>query len=257
MLLALATGTSYGPQSPDDLERHLAACAAVGFEGVTLPQGQVEDDPGRAAAALARSGVRCVDIMSLAITRDEEATMAAAQKLRPLVEALAPSSILTNIHTRVSEESIDRTGRVADLLGVPLALEVSPSPIATIDDAAPIVLALGTDRAVIMLDSYHFFRAGSTWEMLEQVPLDLLGIVQFNDALAPWPPESANYMTETTTRRAWPGQGELPLERFVSTLRDRGWDGPVAVEVFATELAQLPIEEFARLAYETSAPYWL
>ncbi len=257
MLLALATGSSYGPQSPDDLERHLAACAAAGFEGVTLTPGQVEDDPGRAAAALERNGVRCTDIMALSITRDEEATMAAAQKLRPIVEALAPSFILTMIHTRLSEESIDRTGRVADLLGVPLALEVSPSPIATIDDTVPVIRALGPHRAVIMLDTYHFFRAGSTWEMLEQVPLDLLGIVQFNDALAPLPPESANYLIETTTRRAWPGQGELPLERFVSTLRNRGWDGPVAVEVFAPELAQLPIEEFARLAYETTAPYWV
>jgi len=34
----------------------------------------------------------------------------------------------------------------------------------------------------------------------------------------------------------WPGQGGLDLTRFASTLRDRGYDGLVSVEILNEEL---------------------
>jgi len=45
-------------------------------------------------------------------------------------------------------------------------------------------------------------------------------------------------------------------DRFASSLLDRGWAGLVSVEVLSAELRQLPVSEFARWAYQSTARYW-
>jgi sugar phosphate isomerase/epimerase len=147
-----------------------------------------------------------------------------------------------------------RIARVSEILGVPCCLEVSPAVINTIDDGLQIVEAIGAEHATIMVDSYHFYRAGSTLEMLRQLEPKHLGIVQFDDAL---PAISDDYANETMTRRAWPGEGELDLVTFADTIIDTGWNGTVSVEVLLGDRArQYDLEGFARLAHDTTAPYW-
>ena len=63
-------------------------------------------------------------------------------------------------------------------------------------------------------------------------------------------------MDETVNRRTWPGEGELELTRFARTLLDRGWRGPVAVEVLSAQARTLSIEDYARRAHDTTVPYW-
>jgi len=57
-------------------------------------------------------------------------------------------------------------------------------------------------------------------------------------------------------RRAMPGDGVFELHRFADTLRERGWNGVVSIEVLSRELNRLPLEEFARRAYESTRQYW-
>ena len=54
-------------------------------------------------------------------------------------------------------------------------------------------------------------------------------------------------LDETVNRRTWPGDGEFDLARFTQTLRRRGWDGLVSVEVLSDQLRDLPVATFARL----------
>ena len=250
MELSLGPGSAFGIGTPDGLESYARAAAGAGFAGLSLAAHGLPSDLGEAAAILERHGLRCTDLLNLTVTRDEDATLAAARALRPAVDALGPDAVNTLVWTRVSEQSLDRLGRVADLLGVPLALEFSPGPVATLDAALDLAQALGPRRATVLADTFHFFRAGSTWAMLENAPVDRIGIVQFSDGL---PSRSQDYMTETVNRRAWPGDGEFPLQQFVATLRDRGWDGVVSVEVLSERLRDLPVAEFARLAHRTAA----
>jgi sugar phosphate isomerase/epimerase len=63
-------------------------------------------------------------------------------------------------------------------------------------------------------------------------------------------------MMETTNRRAMPGDGFLQLDRFASTLLDRGWDGMVSVEVLSDQLRAMPVADFAQRAYDATTPYW-
>ena len=138
-----------------------------------------------------------------------------------------------------------------------MAVEFSPlGPVSSITAALEIVHAAnsGEGRAGVMIDSWHFCVGASTWEELEAVPLDLIAYLQFADALAP---ESDDLFSETMNRRALPGQGVLELRRFATTLRDRGWEGLVSVELLNRDYRSLPASELASRIYRAAAPYWL
>ena len=136
--------------------------------------------------------------------------------------------------------------------GAGFAVEFSPlGPVATIQDGLAVLAALGTEPSGLVIDSWNFCLGPSTWADLEQVPLDAIAYVQFADALAP---RREPDMEEAMTRRALPGEGVLELERFASTLRGRGWDGTVSLQVLSDTLRQLPVEEYARQVYDSCCP---
>lgn len=255
MPITLAPSAAFDIAGPADFDRYCAAVASAGFDGVTLGMQQVAGlDPDTVAATIARHGLYCSDVTAMIVTRHEDDVIARAREMAPYVRASGAGSVLTLVWTAVDDESCDRIARVSQILGVPCCLEVSPAVINTIDDGMRIVDAVGPEHAVIMLDSYHFYRAGSTFEMLRGLRPEHLGIVQFDDAL---PAISDDYATETMTRRAWPGEGEFDLTAFADAVLATGWSGSVSVEVLLGERAkEYGIEEFAKLAYDTTAPYW-
>jgi sugar phosphate isomerase/epimerase len=110
-------------------------------------------------------------------------------------------------------------------------------------------------RAGLMIDSWHFCFSDNTWDDLATVPLEDIAYLQFTDALEPESRE--RLVRETLHRRALPGEGVLELDRFATTLLDRGWDGLVSVEVLSAELRELPVDVLARRLHDTTAPYWI
>jgi len=70
----------------------------------------------------------------------------------------------------------------------------------------------------VLIDSWHFFRGGSTWEQLACIPLERIAYVQFDDAPAP---AGDSAMKETMHCRVMPGDSTFELERFATTLPDR------------------------------------
>jgi sugar phosphate isomerase/epimerase len=252
--IGLAPGTGFEIHTLADLDTYLGAVADAGFDAVSLSLNQLAGDPVAASKLLDTHGLRCTDVLSMRITRDEQETMAAARAMAPAVDALGAKHVLAMFWTRLNDESLDRLGRCASVTGAPITLEFGPGGAAdTVASTDAFVDLLGIERVSVLADTFHFSRGESTWAMLEAIPLEHLPIIQFTDAL---PAISDDYMAETTNRRAWPGDGELELTRFASTLLDRGWDGVVSVEVISAELRLLPIVEFARQAYATTAPYW-
>ncbi|MGE0880917.1 MAG: sugar phosphate isomerase/epimerase family protein [Acidimicrobiia bacterium] len=253
MIFGLAGGASHPIQTLSDLDRYLGAIADAGFTMVTLSESHLCGDPSAAAALLRTHGLRCSDLGAGTITRDDEAAMATADALRPVVDVIEPVGVLAMVRTRINDESIDRIGRIAERIGAPVLLEFGTAPLPSLSAASEVVGVLGTDVAGIIADTYHFFRAGSTIDMLDTVPIEHVTIVQFDDAL---PALSDDYMEETLHRRAWPGEGELDLSDFAGRLRRRGWDGIVSIEVFSDTARELPIEQFAECAFATTLPYW-
>jgi sugar phosphate isomerase/epimerase len=256
--LSLAPGAGFVISSPADIDTYLGAVSDAGFPCVSLGLQQVGDSLQETARLLKTHGLRCSDVMSLQISRHEDEVVARAEELAQAAQALGADHVLALMWTRVNEESIDRFGRCAAMMaqaGARLALEMPPiGELNSITAALAVVDAVGYERASIVVDTFHFSRGTSTWDELESLPMEALGYVQFDDAL---PAESDDVMHETIDRRAMPGEGELELERFATTLRDRGWSGLVSVEVLSSELRQLDVRTFARTAYQSTAPYWL
>jgi sugar phosphate isomerase/epimerase len=255
--LTLAPGAGAEIGSAADLERYLEAVAAGGFSNVSLSVAHIGTDPAGTAQLLARHQLRCPELLSLQVTRHEEPTMEAARRVAQVAAEVGPEFVLAGVWARPTDEVIDRFGRCGDLVaesGARIALEMPPiGDLNSITAALSVVDAVGRGRASLLIDTYHFSRGRSTWGELESVPLDALGYVQFDDAL---PAISDDVMHETTERRAFPGDGEFELSRFAQTLTGRGWAGLVSIEVLSSELRRLEVREFARRAFETTAPYW-
>jgi sugar phosphate isomerase/epimerase len=254
--LSIAPGSGFEVRSRDDLDTYLGAVADAGFRSVSLGLDQFVGDPAAAARLLDVHGLRCPDVLALRVSRHEEEVRAQTEALAAAAEAVGAEFVLSLIWARLGEETIDRFGRCADRVrasGARLALEMPPiGELNSIGAASRVIDAVGTKRAALMVDTFHFCRGTSTWDELESLPLDSLGYVQFDDALAP----SDDVMDDTLNRRTMPGDGDFPLERFVSTLTSRGWSGLVSVEVLSADLRQLDIATYTRRAYETTAPYW-
>jgi sugar phosphate isomerase/epimerase len=106
-----------------------------------------------------------------------------------------------------------------------------------------IVQGAGRPNGGLLVDSWHLFRSGSTLEQLARIPGSAVLGVQIDDA--PAEPDG-DLEDETMHRRRIPGDGGLDLEGFVRVLREIGSPAPIGVEVFADDLAGLPVAEVAQ-----------
>jgi len=237
-----------------DVAGLVAAAGDAGFSAVGMPGRRAD---AACAAALAAGGLRCHELLALVLSADEEATLRRARQLAEAAALVNAPWVLTTFAVPLNPGTrplIERCAAMFAEAGAGMAVEFSPlGAVTSIAAGLEVVKAAGVERAGVVIDSWHFFRGDSSWEQLERVPLDRIAYVQFNDAL---PPVSEDGMHETMHRRAMPGDGIFELGRFASTLLERGWAGVVSVEVLSAELRELPVPDFARLAYQTTARYW-
>jgi len=112
-----------------------------------------------------------------------------------------------------------------------------------------VVRRAGRANGGLLVDSWHFFRSGSTLEALRGIPGDRVLGVQLDDA--PALPE-ADLAQETQHRRLLPGEGSFDLAGLVRTLDEIGSRAPLGVEIFSDELASQPIDAIARRAAEAT-----
>ena len=93
-------------------------------------------------------------------------------------------------------------------------------------------------NAGIMIDSWHFFRSGSSLDDLAACPGALIHSIQLNDALAA--PEAD--LNAGMMRRLLPGEGELNLKGLMQALAATGTTAPIGIETFSPELDAMGAE---------------
>jgi sugar phosphate isomerase/epimerase len=232
----------------------IAAARDAGFAALGLPEKHAH---AACAALLAEAGLRCHEVQALVVSADEENTTRAAGRLAEAAAAVRAPWVLTVFTAPLDAATAPLIERCAAMLaqaGTGMAVEFSPlGPVPSLAAALDVVDVAGADRAGVVIDSWHFFRGDSDWGQLARIPLDRVAYIQFDDAP---PPVSDNGMKETMHRRVMPGDGTFDLGRFAAAFLDRGWSGLVSVEVLSAELRQIPVPEFARLAYQASGRYW-
>ena len=250
-VLALTPDT----RRPVDTATLAAAARTAGFIALGMVSGRFEAGD---AAVLAGAGLRCHELLGLQIGPDPSATIAAAERLAEDAASLDAPWVLTTFVVEPGgavDAVVARCAALFDAAGSGMAIEFSPlGPVATIADGLAAVAAAGSARAALVIDSWNFCFGASTWDDLERVPLESIAYLQFADALAPLGEAT---FEEAMTRRALPGDGILELERFATTMRSRGWDGVVSLQVLSDELRSLPVAEYVRRVHAAAEPYWL
>jgi len=83
-----------------------------------------------------------------------------------------------------------------------------------------------------LLDFYHFWSGLNKLEDLDQIRQGEIGHVHFQDV-----PDMPRELLDNTTRII-PGDGVAPLNRMLRTLADKGYSGPLSVELFLPRFQQ-------------------
>lgn len=128
--------------------------------------------------------------------------------------------------------------------GLRVALEFLPwTDTRTVEDAWRIVEAAGEPNGGVVVDTWHFFRGGSTFAQLERVPADRIPVIQLSDG--PFR-ATGTELEDTFHLRRLPGDGEFDLRGLMATLTAMGVSAPVGMEVLSDELRSLDTETVAR-----------
>ncbi len=245
-----------GTRQCTPLAGRLAPAAAAGFTAVTAWHGDVAGADRRAlAAAVREAGLVVTDMECIGnwLPGHDQATGGWADAVRG---ATADKFIA------LGAEIGARTVSVVELLGMEwdpaaqarafaaicdraaehgLTVAIEPVPVGAVRDfarARELVDRSERPNAGIMLDTWHFFRSGSSLDDLARCPGELILSVQLNDALdVPEADLNAGMM-----RRLLPGAGELDLQGFMQALAATGTAAPIGIEVFSPELDALDTE---------------
>lgn len=228
---------------------------SAGFESLGILSPRATPD---ARAAFDRAGLRCHEIMALFISRNAEKTLATVGSLAESAALMGAPWVNTVFSTPPSAETAALVTRCAERLadaGTAMAVEFSPvGSLPTLAAGMEMVKAAG-HGAAIMIDTWHFEVGNSSWDDLEAVPAEQIAYIQFSDGL---PLSSDDLMAETMNHRVMPGDGHFSLERFATTVLERGFTGPVSAEVLTDDLGPgRSLAEFVKRAYDTTARYWL
>ena len=80
----------------------------------------------------------------------------------------------------------------------------------------------------LLIDTFHFAKAGSTIEDLKQVPMEKVFLVHLNDVK----PLPMGIKEQSRGFRFFPGEGEAPLREIVRCLVEGGYKNYYCIEIF-------------------------
>jgi sugar phosphate isomerase/epimerase len=172
-----------------------------------------------------------------------------------LADLLGADQINIGLFTDVPDEVVNASfrrlcARAADH-GVRIGLEFIPySSLRTLERARQIVSDSGAPNAGLILDAWHWHRAGADVDELRTLDAAEVASIQLNDA-QPVPDPDPRH--ESLYLRRLPGDGVIDLAGFLGTLRSVGVQAPIAVEVLSAELDAHPPVEAARMAAQSVA----
>jgi sugar phosphate isomerase/epimerase len=115
-----------------------------------------------------------------------------------------------------------------------IALEPLPfAMVASMPQGAELLRKVDHEAAGLVVDFWHVFRAGTTFEELiaALTPSMVFG-VELCDADSEI---RGTLFEDTRDNRRYPGEGAQDVVGFISTMRRIGWNGPWGIEILAEE----------------------
>ena len=112
--------------------------------------------------------------------------------------------------------------------------------------AIDMVTAAGAVNGGLIIDIYQVVHLGMTFEEISRIPLKHLIGVELNDGALPGTPghDPAN--------RRFCGEGEYDIKGLIDCVSKMGYTGPWSVEIISDKLANLPLREVSKKAFDTT-----
>ncbi|PAF22799.1 isomerase [Terribacillus saccharophilus] len=148
-----------------------------------------------------------------------------------------------------SVDVLNELAVLAEPYGIKLALEFVGHPectINTFEQAYDIIQTVDNPNVGLVLDCFHFHAMGSSLEALKQADASKIFLLHMDDT------EDFPIGSLVDEDRVWPGHGAIDLEGILSVLKEKGYEGPVTVELFRSEYYEMKAEDVIRKAKETT-----
>ena len=148
-----------------------------------------------------------------------------------------------------SKKVLNELCDIASNHGVSLAFEFlgqTDCSVQTLDLAAEIVNQAGRKNLGLVIDSFHFYAGGSTFEMIEALDPRSVQIFHINDA------EDLPREQLADKHRLLPGLGILPLRELLEAFQRIGYDKVASVEIFRPEYWERDPFQLAREAHQAT-----
>jgi sugar phosphate isomerase/epimerase len=222
---------------PASLEAKLYAARTAGFGAVGLIWDEMVEQGEAGVEEVRLSGIRVSDLSGLsgwmdpdrtwrtmALARAEQAFELAANLDCAVVIACPPSG---EIEPLTAAAQFHELCRLAHPYGVRVGLEFVGSfqQVNTLAAAWEIVEVAEAENSGLVIDSFYFYQGGSSLDMLEPLPGEMISLVQLSDCMA-----LPRYEMENR-HRVYPGTGVLPLEELLAALRSKGYSGYYCLEL--------------------------
>ena len=155
---------------------------------------------------------------------------------------------------KATRESLQAMAAIAKPYNVRIGFEFlgfADCSVNTLGAARAIVEAIGDPAIGLVIDAFHFYVGGSTWEMMDGLDPARLFIVHLDDA------EDLPRDQLTDAHRLLPGDGVIPLKELVRRLDALGYRGVYSVELFRPEYWAWEPARLARVARQKMGSLFL
>ena len=168
--------------------------------------------------------------------------MYAALGLSSVYASTATTQKVTLDDYKAGVDNMREAGAVAKQFNMSLRIEFvrTSSFISTLTTLLKMTRAAAHPNLAPMFDCYHFWSGLNKLEDLDLIRPSEIGHVHFQDV-----PDMPRELLDNTTRII-PGDGVSPLIRILRKLADKGYAGPLSVELFLPKFQQGDPFEVAR-----------
>jgi 2-keto-myo-inositol isomerase len=186
--------------------------------GVT---GIFEPSPDR-AAALEAFKKRCEQFVALGLTKIYSPT------------TTPPTRTFTDDDYKAGADNMRGLAEIARGFGLTMMAEAvrASTFVSTLPTLLRMTRAAAHPNMVPLLDIYHFWSGLNKLEDLDRIRPREIGHVHFQDV-----PDMPRELLDNTTR-IMPGDGVAPLNAILRKLADKGYAGPLSVELFLPRFQQ-------------------
>jgi sugar phosphate isomerase/epimerase len=237
----------------------VAAAARAGFEEfaiwlMSIDQAREELGSIEAVAdCLARYGTRAsvLELLHAWSQADAALTEEELDVMQAAVSVFQPDVVLAaTLAPTVAPGGFEHLKRQCRALA-PRKVALEFLPFGALPDLASAIAALEAvdeDNLGLVLDTWHFARAGLDYALLEQVPGDRIHFIQVNDAAAQ---PAANLLEETMTARLRPGEGVVDWPRLLGILEKKDLHCPLGSEQYSNEVKRMDLDSACRYLFDS------